>query len=106
MNGKSILITGGTGSFGKKFVKHLLSNYKKIKKLVIYSRDELKQSEMIRERFEMMSTVQDYIGKYVSHEWAIKNILRFNDDEIKDMAAQIEQEKKNMPDEEEDDLGF
>ena len=55
---------------------------------------ELKQSEMIRERFEMMSTVQDYIGKYVSHEWAIKNILRFNDDEIKDMAAQIEQEKK------------
>ena len=67
---------------------------------------ELKQSEMIRERFEMMSTVQDYIGKYVSHEWAIKNILRFNDDEIKDMAAQIEQEKKNMPDEEEDDLGF
>ena len=46
MNGKSILITGGTGSFGKKFVKHLLSNYKKIKKLVIYSRDELKQSEM------------------------------------------------------------
>ena len=67
---------------------------------------ELKQSEMIRERFEMMSTVQDYIGKYVSHEWAIKNILRFNDDEIKDMAAQIETEKKNMPDEEEDDLGF
>ena len=67
---------------------------------------ELKQSEMIRERFEMMSTVQDYIGKYVSHEWAIKNILRFNDDEIKDMAAQIEQEKKDMPDEEDDDLGF
>ena len=61
---------------------------------------------MIRERFEMMSTVQDYIGKYVSHEWAIKNILRFNDDEIKDMAAQIEQEKKDMPDEEDDDLGF
>ena len=67
---------------------------------------ELKQSEMIRERFEMMSTVQDYIGKYVSHEWAIKNILRFNDDEIKDMATQIETEKKNMPDDEEDDLGF
>ena len=55
---------------------------------------ELKQSEMIRERFEMMSTVQDYIGKYVSHEWAIKNILRFNDDEIKDMATQIETREK------------
>ena len=46
MNGKSILITGGTGSFGKKFVEHLLGKYKNIKKLVIYSRDELKQSEM------------------------------------------------------------
>ena len=46
MNGKSILITGGTGSFGKKFTEHLLKKYKKIKKLIIYSRDELKQSEM------------------------------------------------------------
>ena len=46
MNGKSILITGGTGSFGKKFVEHLLKKYKNIKRLVIYSRDELKQSEM------------------------------------------------------------
>ena len=31
MNGKSILITGGTGSFGKKFTEHLLKKYKKIK---------------------------------------------------------------------------
>ena len=46
MNGKTILITGGTGSFGKKFTEHLLKKYKKIKKLIIYSRDELKQSEM------------------------------------------------------------
>ena len=46
MNGKSILITGGTGSFGKKFTEHLLKKYKKIKKLIIYSRDEQKQSEM------------------------------------------------------------
>jgi UDP-N-acetylglucosamine 4,6-dehydratase len=43
---KSILITGGTGSFGKKFVEHILSLYPNIKKLVIYSRDELKQFEM------------------------------------------------------------
>ena len=46
MNGKSILITGGTGSFGKKFATYLLKKYKKIKKLIIYSRDELKQFEM------------------------------------------------------------
>ena len=46
LNNKSILITGGTGSFGKIFVKKILSKYPKIKKLVIFSRDELKQFEM------------------------------------------------------------
>jgi len=46
LNGKSILITGGTGSFGKKFVEMALKNYPEIKRLVIYSRDELKQYEM------------------------------------------------------------
>ena len=44
-NGKSILITGGTGSFGKKYAEILLSKFKP-KRLVIYSRDELKQYEM------------------------------------------------------------
>jgi len=43
----SYLITGGTGTFGKAFVKELLQN-KSITKIVIYSRDELKQSEMQR----------------------------------------------------------
>ncbi len=42
---KSILITGGTGSFGKKYVATLLARYKP-KKIIIYSRDELKQYEM------------------------------------------------------------
>ena len=46
MNGKSILITGGTGSFGKRYAEYLLNNYKNIKKLIIFSRDELKQFEM------------------------------------------------------------
>jgi UDP-N-acetylglucosamine 4,6-dehydratase/5-epimerase len=45
-NNKSILVTGGTGSFGKAWVSHLLSKYKKIKRLIIFSRDELKQYEM------------------------------------------------------------
>lgn len=44
-DGKSILITGGTGSFGKKYTHTILSRYKP-KKLVIFSRDELKQFEM------------------------------------------------------------
>jgi UDP-N-acetylglucosamine 4,6-dehydratase (inverting) len=46
MNGKSILITGGTGSFGKKFVEMTLAMYPQVKRLVVYSRDELKQYEM------------------------------------------------------------
>jgi UDP-N-acetylglucosamine 4,6-dehydratase len=46
LNNKSILITGGTGSFGQKFVSEAINKYKKIKKLIIFSRDELKQSEM------------------------------------------------------------
>jgi UDP-N-acetylglucosamine 4,6-dehydratase len=44
-NDKKILITGGTGSFGKKFVQIVLDNYKP-EKLIIFSRDELKQFEM------------------------------------------------------------
>ena len=49
LNNKSILITGGTGSFGKRFVGRILSKYKKIKRLIVYSRDELKQLEMSNE---------------------------------------------------------
>ncbi len=47
-NNKSILITGGTGSFGKKFVKHLLKKYKP-RKIIVFSRDELKQFSMQKE---------------------------------------------------------
>jgi UDP-N-acetylglucosamine 4,6-dehydratase/5-epimerase len=45
IDGKTILITGGTGSFGKQFVQRILERYKP-KKLIIFSRDELKQFEM------------------------------------------------------------
>lgn len=46
LNRKSILITGGTGSFGKQFVKTILRGYPEVTRIVIYSRDELKQSEL------------------------------------------------------------
>ncbi len=45
LDGKSILITGGTGSFGKSFVKTVLARYKP-RRIVVFSRDELKQYEM------------------------------------------------------------
>ena len=47
-NGKNILITGGTGSFGKKYTEILLKHYKP-NKIIIYSRDELKQYEMAQQ---------------------------------------------------------
>ncbi len=46
LNDKSVLVTGGTGSFGKAFVREALKRYPGIRRLVIYSRDELKQFEM------------------------------------------------------------
>jgi len=46
LNEKSVLVTGGTGSFGKAFVRTVLKRYPGIRRLVIYSRDELKQFEM------------------------------------------------------------
>jgi len=46
LNNKSILITGGTGSFGKKFVETIYKRFPDVKRVVIYSRDELKQYEM------------------------------------------------------------
>lgn len=46
LNGKSILITGGTGSFGKKFIKTILNTHPEIERIVIYSRDEFKQFTM------------------------------------------------------------
>lgn len=46
LNNKSILVTGGTGSFGKKFVEIILDKFPGVKRLVVYSRDELKQFEM------------------------------------------------------------
>lgn len=49
---KTILITGGTGSFGKKFISTVLAKYPDVKKIIVYSRDEFKQF--------MMSNMQEY----------------------------------------------
>lgn len=46
LNGKVVLITGGSGSFGKKFVEVILRDYPNVKKIIVYSRGELKQFNM------------------------------------------------------------
>ena len=63
LNNKSILITGGTGSFGKKFTEIILNRYPDLKRLVIYSRDELKQFDMAQiYPGDMFPQVRFFIG--------------------------------------------
>ncbi len=49
LNGKSILVTGGTGSFGRKFTEIVLREFPQARRLVIFSRDEMKQFEMAQD---------------------------------------------------------
>jgi UDP-N-acetylglucosamine 4,6-dehydratase len=59
-NNKSVLITGGTGSFGHRYVSTLLNNYN-LDRLVIYSRDELKQYDM-SQKFDNRDIMRFFIG--------------------------------------------
>lgn len=98
-NGKSILITGGTGSFGTAFVKRILGEWPDVERLVIYSRDEQKQFEMAQtfsqKEYPMLryfiGDVRDYNRlkralngiDYVIHAAAMKHvhIAEYNPDE-------------------------
>jgi len=86
LNGKNILITGGTGSFGKQFVRTILKNYTP-NKIIIYSRDELKQFEMAQKHndkcmryfigdvrdFSRLKKAMDGVD-YVVHAAALKHV--------------------------------
>lgn len=61
INGKSILVTGGTGSFGKAFTKYIFENYEP-RKVIIYSRDEFKQFMMRNEFKQYESRLRFFIG--------------------------------------------
>ena len=61
LNDKAILITGGTGSFGKAFTKYVLTHYEP-KKIIIYSRDEFKQFIMQNEFKEYKDKLRFFIG--------------------------------------------
>jgi hypothetical protein len=59
---------------------------------------ELKQNEILRERLEVLSSLDEYIGKYYSNEWVRKNVLRQSEDEIDEMDKQIKIETGVEPD--------
>ena len=61
---------------------------------------ELKNAEVMRERLEMLSQIEPYVGQYFSKEYIKKNILRMNDEEIEDINKQIENESEDAGDEE------
>lgn len=99
LNGKSLLITGGTGSFGKAFTKYVLDKWPEINRLVIFSRDEQKQYQMAFEFPEVTYPAMRYfIGDvrdferlkracngidYIIHAAAMKHvhIAEYNPDE-------------------------
>ena len=56
---------------------------------------ELKEQEILRERLDALSTASEYVGKYFSQEYVRKYILRQTEEEIKDIDAQIKQEKED-----------
>ena len=67
---------------------------------------ELKDAEILRERLDTLGQVVDYVGKYYSHEYVRKYVLRQTEDDIKIIDGQIEDEKKSDGDSGMDDDGF
>ena len=79
-NDETILITGGTGSFGQKFIEHVLENYNP-RKLIIYSRDELKQFNMeksLKERFRDAGALRFFIGDVRDKERLMRALHNVN----------------------------
>jgi hypothetical protein len=54
---------------------------------------ELKDAELVRERVSLLSELDAYVGTYFSQAWVQRNVLHMNDDEIKLMQEEIEEEK-------------
>tara|TARA_Y100000992_G_scaffold300207_1_gene268393 strand:+ start:788 stop:2329 length:1542 start_codon:yes stop_codon:yes gene_type:complete len=67
---------------------------------------ELKEIELMRERFDTLSQASEYVGKYFSHEYVRKYILRQTEDEIEILDAQILQDKEKGGDDEDEFGGF
>ena len=74
LNNKAILITGGTGSFGKKFIETIFDQFNP-EKIIVYSRDEQKQFQMSQkfstEKYNCIRYFINYIKKYAVAIWNI-----------------------------------
>lgn len=77
ISGKTVLVTGGTGSFGKSFVEFILKNFR-VQKIIIFSRDELKQFRMQEE------LAIKYRKVYGANEY--DNVIRFFLGDVRDLA--------------------
>ena len=66
--------------------------------------EELKQTEIMRERLSTLRDLDEYVGTYYSKEWVRKNILMMNEDEIEEMKTQIEDEAKEEPQDDDVDI--
>jgi len=79
--------------------------------VVDYTRDnhfsELKESELMQNRFQNLDNIQQYVGEFFSKEWVMKNILMFDENDVKDMQKQIAAEKASgdIEDDEENEQG-
>ena len=63
---------------------------------------ELKNSEILRDRFELVSMIEEYVGKYISAEYLRRTVLQQTEEEMKEIDKQITAEK---PEEEDDEMG-
>ena len=67
--------------------------------------EELKESEVLRERLGLLRDIDDYVGKYYSADWVRKNVLMMSESDIEDMRDQIEQDDADAEDSEDSEQG-
>jgi len=64
--------------------------------------EELKESEVLRERLNLLRDIDDYVGKYYSADWVRKNVLMMSEDQIEEMRNQIEEDEEDSNDAEDE----
>ena len=68
--------------------------------------EELKTSEILRERLGLLRDIDEYTGKYYSTDWVRKNVLYMTEDEIEKMTQDIKDEEESSGDDDDSDSGI